>query len=35
MDINNLLMFNHNVFCGSCDAYDLSMLLVGLRSNWL
>ena len=28
-------MFNHDVFYGACDAYDLLILLVGLRSNWL
>ena len=35
MDINNVVMFNDNVFCGSCDAYGLLILLVKLRSNWL
>ena len=35
MNINKLVMFNHDVFCGACDAYDLLMLLVRLRSNWL
>ena len=35
MDINNLVIFNQDVFCGACDAYDLLMLLVRLRSNWL
>ena len=35
MNINKLVMFNHDVFCGACDTYDLLMLLVGLRSNWL
>ena len=34
MNINKLVMFNHDVLCGACDAYDL-MLLVRLRSNWL
>ena len=28
-------MFDHYVLCGVCDAYDLLMLLVRLRSNWL
>ena len=35
MDINKLVMFNHDVFCGAWDAYGLLMLLVKLRSNWL
>ena len=35
MDINNLVIFNQDVLCGACDAYDLLMLLVRLRSNWL
>ena len=35
MDINNLVMFNHDVFYGSCDAYDMLMLLVRIKSNWL
>ena len=35
MDINNLVIFNQDVLCGACDAYDLFMLLVWLRSNWL
>ena len=35
MDINNLVMFNHDVFYGYCDSYGLLMLLVKLRSNWL
>ena len=30
MDINNLVMFNHDVFYGSCDAYDMFMLLVSV-----
>ena len=34
MNINKLVMFNHDVFCGSCDAYDLLMFLVRLKSNW-
>ena len=35
MYINNLVMFNHDVFYGSCDAYDMFMLLVRIKSNWL
>ena len=35
MDINKLVMFNHDVFYGACDAYDLLMLLDRLKSNWL
>ena len=35
MDINNLVMLNHDVFYGSCDAYDMLMLLVRIKSNWL
>ena len=35
MNINKLVMFNHDVFCGGGDAYDLLMVLVMLRSNWL
>ena len=35
MNINKLVMFKHDVFCGACDAYDLLMLFVRLRSNWL
>ena len=35
MDINKLVMFNHDVFCGASDAYDMFMFLVKLRSNWL
>ena len=34
MDINKLVMSNHDVFHGSCDAYDMLMLLVRLKSNW-
>ena len=32
MTIDKLVMFNHDVFYGACDAYDLLMLLVRLRS---
>ena len=35
MDINNLVMLNHDVFCDACDVYDLLMLLVRLINNWL
>ena len=35
MNINKLVRLNHDVFCGVCDAYDLLMLLVRLRSNLL
>ena len=35
MDINKLVMFDHDVFYGAYDTYDLSMLLVRLKSNWL
>ena len=35
MNINKLVWLNHEVFFGACDAYDLLMLLVRLRSNWL
>ena len=28
-------MFNHDVFCGACDSYDMLMFFVKLRSNWL
>ena len=35
MDMNNLVMFNHNVFYGAWDAKDPVMLLVRLKSNGL
>ena len=35
MDINKLVMSNHDVFYGACDTYDLLMLLVRLKGNWL
>ena len=35
MDTDKLVGLNHDVFCGACDAYDLLMLLVKLKSNWL
>ena len=35
MNINKLVGLNHDVFYGVCDAYDVLMLLVRLRSNWL
>ena len=31
MYINKLVGFNHDVFSGTCDAYDLFMLLIGLE----
>ena len=30
MDINKLVMFDHDVFYGSYDGYDMLMLLVRL-----
>ena len=35
MDINKLVMFDHDVFYGACEIDDLLMLLVRLKSNWL
>ena len=35
MDITKLVMFNHDVFYGVYDTYDLLMLLVRLKGNWL
>ena len=35
MNINKLVRINHDVLYGACDAHDLLMLLVRLRSNWL
>ena len=35
MNINELVRLNHDVLYGASDAYDLLMLLVKLRSNWL
>ena len=35
MHISKLFGLNHDVLCGACDAYDMLILLVGLRSNWL
>ena len=35
MNINKLVRHNHDVFYGSCDAYDMLMLLVRIKSNWL
>ena len=32
MNINKLISLNHDVFCGVCDAYNLFILLVRLRS---
>ena len=34
MYINKLVGLNHDVFYGSCDAYDLLMLVGVLKSNW-
>ena len=34
MNINKLVELNHDVFYGACDAYDLLMLVVVLRSKW-
>ena len=31
MDINKLVIFNYDVFYGSCDAYDMFMLLVRIK----
>ena len=30
MNVNKLVMFNHDVFCGACDAYDLLILVESL-----
>ena len=35
MDVNKLIMIDHDVFYGVCDTYDLLILLVRLNSNWL
>ena len=35
MYINQLVGLNHDVFCGACDAYDLLILVVMLRIDWL
>ena len=35
MNINKLFIFDQVVLCGACNAYDLLMLLVKLKSNWL
>ena len=35
MNINKLVMFNHDVLYGACDAYDLLILVVMLRIDWL
>ena len=32
MNINKLVRLNHDVLCGVCDAYNMWMLLVWLRS---
>ena len=33
MHISKLFGLNHDVFYDACDAYDMLMLLVSLRSN--
>ena len=35
MNINKLVRLNHEVFYGACDAYDLLILVVVLKDNWL
>ena len=35
MNINNLVIFNQDVFCGACDAYDLLIMVVVLEIDWL
>ena len=35
MNINKLFGLNHDVLSGSCDAYDLFILVVVLGINWL
>ena len=35
MNINKLVRHNHDVFYAAYDAYDLLVLLVRPRSNWL
>ena len=35
MNINELVMFNNDVFYDDYDVYELLVLLVRLRSNWL
>ena len=35
MHIRKLFGLNHDVFYGSCDAYDVFLLVVMLKINWL
>ena len=35
MHISKLRGLNHDVFYGACDAYDLFILVVVLRIDWL
>ena len=35
MHISKLFGLNHDVFYGACDAYDMLILVVVLRINWL
>ena len=35
MNINKLVTHNHDVLHDAYDAYDLLVLLVRLRNNWL
>ena len=35
MHISKLFGLNHDVFYGACDAYDLLILVVVLRIDWL
>ena len=35
MNITKLVGFNHDVFYGACDAYDVFLLVVMLKVNWL
>ena len=35
MHISKLFGLNHDVFYGDCDAYDLLILVVVLKIDWL
>ena len=35
MYIDKLVGLNHDVFCRACDAYDMLILVVMLKVNWL
>ena len=35
MKINKLVGLNHDIFYGSCDAYDLLILVVMVGIDWL